>query len=156
MQIALDFDASGHSIRSCGPGQVTVILPRGSREEGPEVMDAVGPDASRVRQEILRRSVVVTPGALWRDWPPQRFEELRAEHLAALLRLEPRPEVVLLGCGGRLRWPAPEVLAPLVEAGVGHELMDTPAACRTYNILMADGRRVAAALLMVEERGPRS
>ncbi len=151
MHIALDFDASGHSIRACAPGQITVILPRGSREEGPEVMDAVGPDATRVRQEILRRSVVVTPGTLWRDWPPQRFEELLPEHLAALVALEPPPEVVLLGCGRRLRWPPPEVLAPLAEAGIGHEVMDTPAACRTYNILMADGRRVAAALLMVEE-----
>ena len=61
-----------------------------------------------------------------------------------------KPEVVLLGTGARLRFPPAAVLAPLTRAGIGVEVMDTAAACRTYNILAGDGRRVVAALLMIE------
>jgi uncharacterized protein len=55
-----------------------------------------------------------------------------------------------LGSGRQLRFPDPALLAPLSERGVGVEVMDTGAACRTYNILMAEGRTVAAVLLMIE------
>ena len=60
-----------------------------------------------------------------------------------------KPEVVLLGSGARFIWPETAALAPLMQAGIVYEVMDTAAACRTYNILMSDGRRVAAALLMI-------
>ncbi len=59
-----------------------------------------------------------------------------------------RPEIVLLGCGARFRFPSPAVLAPLYGAGIGVEVMDTRAACRTYNILLSEGRRVVAALIV--------
>lgn len=58
-----------------------------------------------------------------------------------------KPEVLLLGTGARQRFPSPAVLRPLLQAGIGVEVMDTQAAARTYNILMAEGRRVVAALL---------
>gem|GEM_PF-740563 len=79
------------------------------------------------------------------SWPPADFATLTAEHLAALLAHE--PEVVLLGTGSRLRFPPPEVLQPLQAAGIGFEVMDTPAACRTFNILAGEERLVIAALL---------
>jgi uncharacterized protein len=60
------------------------------------------------------------------------------------------PELLILGTGRRQRFPRAELLAPLAEAGIGWEVMDTGAACRTYNILMSEGRNVAAALLMIE------
>jgi uncharacterized protein len=63
---------------------------------------------------------------------------------------ELRPEVVILGTGVKLRFPPPSLTRALVEANIGLEVMDTGAACRTYNILMGDGRRVVAALLMIE------
>lgn len=78
-------------------------------------------------------------------WPPGDFAALEADHLAALLAHE--PEVVLIGTGTRLRFPAPEVLRPLQAAGIGFEVMDTPAACRTFNILAGEDRLVLAALL---------
>ena len=101
-----------------------------------------------VNQDSYTRSLVVLPGQLVADWPPQAFEELALAHLAALVTL--RPELVILGTGRRQRLPRAELLAPLVEAGIGWEVMDTGAACRTYNILMGEGRNVAAALLMIE------
>ena len=58
------------------------------------------------------------------------------------------PELLLLGTGERQRFPAPGLLRPLIEARIGFEVMDLPAACRTFNILMAEGRLVAAALLI--------
>ena len=63
--------------------------------------------------------------------------------------LELAPEIVLLGSGNSLLWPDAAIVAPLAEAGIGYEIMNTAAACRTYNILVGDGRRVAAALLMI-------
>jgi len=71
---------------------------------------------------------------------------LSADHWAALLAQ--RPEIVLLGTGEQQRFPRPEILRPLTEAGIGVEVMTVQAACRTYNILVAEERRVAAALLL--------
>jgi len=147
MQFNLEMDHEHYTIRSYGPGSVTVTVPRGSGDEGPGALDAVGPDATRIRQEVLNHSAVVTPLRLVRDWPPQHFDELRSDHLAVLVELE--PEIVLLGSGAELRWPSTEIVAPLLAAGIGFEVMNTAAACRTYNILMGDGRKVAAALLMI-------
>ena len=80
-----------------------------------------------------------------RDWGALSAETLTDEHLRSLLAQ--RPELVIYGSGARLRFlPAP-VFRPLIDAGVGMETMDTAAACRTYNILASEGRRVVAALL---------
>jgi uncharacterized protein len=147
MQFNLEIDHSHHVIRSYGPGEVTVTIPRDNDDPAPQALDAIGPESSRVRQEILTRSAVVTPTRLVRDWAPQSFGELRPEHMGILLELA--PEIVLLGSGNSLLWPDSSVIAPLADAGIGYEVMNTAAACRTYNILMGDGRRVAAALLMI-------
>jgi uncharacterized protein len=100
-----------------------------------------------LNEEVVTESVIVTPERLVRDWPPQCFDELARPHFETISAL--RPEVVLLGTGAHLRFPDPRLTAPLCERGIGVEVMDTPAACRTYNILMAEGRMVAAALLMI-------
>ena len=79
-------------------------------------------------------------------WDAAAFERLDAAHFAALAALG--VEVVLLGTGAALRFPHPRLTRPLAEAGIGLEVMDIRAACRTYNILAAEERRVAAALLI--------
>ncbi len=61
---------------------------------------------------------------------------------------ELKPEVVLLGTGTRLRFPHPRLTRALTDAGIGVEVMDTPAACRTFNILAAEGRKVLAAVIL--------
>jgi uncharacterized protein len=99
-----------------------------------------------VNGERRTSSVIVTPRAPVAAWAPVRFAELAAEHFAPLATLG--IDIVLLGTGSRLRFPRPEVTRPLIEAGIGVEVMDVQAACRTYNILMAEGRKVAAALLL--------
>ncbi len=99
-----------------------------------------------INRERYERSVVVLPERLVTDWEATSFDALTAGHLEALLALE--PEILLLGTGAKLRFPRADIVAPLVRARVGYEVMDVQAACRTYNILMAEERRVAAALLL--------
>jgi len=91
-------------------------------------------------------SLVVCPAAPVARWSAPSFDALRADDLAALLAFE--PELVLLGTGSCQRFPHPRLLRPLTDARIGVEVMTTAAACRTYNILMAEGRRVVAALLL--------
>ena len=79
-------------------------------------------------------------------WSAGGFESLGAENFVALAQLD--LEVVLLGTGATLRFPTPQVIRPLVDARIGFEVMDVQAACRTYNILASEERRVAAALLL--------
>ena len=93
----------------------------------------------------FRRSVLVPWQGPVADWPVDRYESLAAEHFAQLAALE--PELVIFGSGMRLRFPRPEFIRPLIERRIGIETMDSAAACRTYNVLLAEGRAVVAALL---------
>ena len=102
--------------------------------------------SGRSRHETLNNSLIISPTQLIRNWPPQSFADLKAIHFEQISELE--PEIVLFGSGDILRWPEPALLAPLIDDGIGIEIMDTGAACRTYNILMADGRNFVAALLV--------
>jgi len=99
-----------------------------------------------VNRQRHERTLVVLPDRLVTDWQATTFEALTADHLAALLPLD--PEIILLGTGAVQRFPGAEIMLPLIRARVGHEVMDIQAACRTYNILMAEERKVAAALLL--------
>lgn len=100
-----------------------------------------------VNHETLTCSMIVAPDRLIRDWPPRAFEDLTAAYLALALALE--PEILLIGTGERLRFPHPRLTGEIQRRGIGVEVMDTPAACRTYNVLLDEQRRVAAALLMI-------
>jgi uncharacterized protein len=91
-------------------------------------------------------SLVVGAERLVTDWPARSIATLAADHLAAIVELA--PDIVLLGTGARFEFPEPARLAPLYKAGIGVEVMDTPAACRTFNILMGEGRNVVAALIL--------
>ena len=91
-------------------------------------------------------SLVVSADRLITAWPAKSVGELSADHLAAIVELG--PEIVLIGTGPAFRFAGPALLAPLYKAGIGVEVMDTPAACRTYNILLGEGRNVVAALIV--------
>ncbi len=91
-------------------------------------------------------SLVVSGERVVTDWPAASVESLTADHLAAIVEL--KPEIVLVGTGAKFTFPEPSLLAPLYKAGIGVEVMDTPAACRTYNILLGEGRNVVAALIV--------
>ncbi len=116
------------------------------RSEDINLIRAYSAGEIQVQEHHIRSSVILSAGRIEFDWPPASFAELTAEHLLAAIALE--PEVILLGTGARQCFPPSRILAPVYEAGIGIEVMDTPAACRTYNVLVQDGRRVAAALII--------
>ncbi|HZD20389.1 MAG TPA: Mth938-like domain-containing protein [Burkholderiales bacterium] len=111
---------------------------------GANTITAYGDDYVAVNGARRDRNVIVTAGEV-RDWNAADFEHLSAEDFAELARLG--VEIVLLGTGKRQRFPHPRLTAALGAARVGLEVMDSKAACRTYNILVAEERRVALALL---------
>jgi uncharacterized protein len=100
----------------------------------------------RIGEEIVRSSCIVSADRLITDWPPVRFEALTPQDLAAVFELH--PEVVLLGTGERQRFPPAGIRAPFSTRGVGLEVMDLGAACRTYNILVQEERRAVAVLFL--------
>jgi len=110
------------------------------------VVRGYGPGVIRIGDRSLGSSLIVTPTTLIVDWRPTGIGQLLAEDLEPLLRL--RPEVLLIGSGARQVFPERATLAALYSAGLGFEIMDTGAACRTYNVLAAEGRDVAAALIV--------
>ena len=91
-------------------------------------------------------NVLVQPRELTPNWTQVQFETLTMAEFALLAGLD--AEILLLGTGAKLRFPPPALMQPIYAAGKGLEVMDTPAACRTYNILVAEGRKVACALLV--------
>jgi uncharacterized protein len=93
-----------------------------------------------------RENILVMPDRIVAAWATAGFDALTEAEFAAMAALQ--PEVALLGTGARLRFPEPRLTRPLIEAGIGLEVMDTPAVCRTFNILAAEGRRVAAGVLV--------
>jgi uncharacterized protein len=106
---------------------------------------AYGDGYVEINAQRYAHAVLVQPEAAVEAWPPTAFDELTAAHFEAIAAHG--PEVVLLGTGARQRFPHPRLTAALAERRIGVEAMDTGAACRTYNILMTEGRRVLAALL---------
>jgi len=91
-------------------------------------------------------SLLVLPESAPRAWPVAKFEELTVEHFEQLLAEQ--PDVVILGTGERQRFVHPRLAAPLISKQIGVECMDTNAACRTYNILMGEGRKALLALII--------
>lgn len=98
-----------------------------------------------VNDEAIETSVLIAGAVLDRDWPPESFDQLQPGHLDTILELD--PEIVLLGTGASQRFPGRDFMRVMLEKGIGLEVMDTASACRTYHVLMAEGRQVVAALL---------
>ncbi|MES2534353.1 MAG: Mth938-like domain-containing protein [Pseudomonadota bacterium] len=93
-------------------------------------------------------SLLVLPEVAPVDWPVASFDALTAEHFERIAATV--PDVVILGTGQRQRFVHPKLTTSLTDRRVGVEAMDSQAACRTYNILMAEGRKVALALIIEE------
>ena len=108
------------------------------------VITAYGEDYVAINGERRTASLIVMPDSVV-DWPVSDFASLKADDFKALAGLQ--AEILLLGTGPSQRFPHPRLTAPLAAAGIGVEVMDVKAACRTYNILVAEARKVAAALL---------
>jgi uncharacterized protein len=117
-------------------------------EAGPNgnVIRAYSSEQIRIGEQVIRSSCIVTAKELITDWPPQTLTELAIEHLDPILAL--RPELVLLGTGSQQRFAPAPIRKAFAARGVGIESMDLGAACRTFNILVAEERQVAAALFL--------
>lgn len=110
---------------------------------------AFGLQGVLVNGQAYRSSLIVPWTGPLQPWDCRSIEDVTAAHFEAIAGL--RPEVVLLGTGPRLHFARPAVLRPLIEQRIGYETMDTAAACRTYNILVSEGRSVVAALLVATD-----
>jgi uncharacterized protein len=115
------------------------------RPDGPNAISRHGPHGVVVNGVERRSSTIVPWQGEVRAWPVDRFADLSVQHFAMLA--DPAPALVIFGSGARLRFVRPELLRVLIERGIGIETMDTAAACRTYNVLLGEGRAVIAALL---------
>jgi len=116
-----------------------------STAEG-NVFTGHGADYVRLGVVEYRENILVTPDRIITGWAPGGFDALTEADFAAMAALE--PVVALLGTGATLRFPHPRLVRALTDAGIGLEVMDTPAVCRTFNILAGEGRKVAAAVLI--------
>lgn len=116
------------------------------RAEGVNIINACTPESISVNGEAHTSSILVPPTGPMIPWPVTSLSELTEAHFEQILQA--RPELVIFGSGRQLRFPPPALLRPLMAARIGFETMDTAAACRTYNILVGEGRQVMAALLI--------
>jgi uncharacterized protein len=96
---------------------------------------------------VYRQNCIILPEQIISTWRPSNFNDLELADFRLLAELT--PEITILGTGERQHFPHPSLTYPLLQHSIGLEVMSTAAACRTYNILMAEGRRVAAALFMI-------
>lgn len=110
------------------------------------IIHSYAPGEIRVNDTTYRHSIIVAPQQLITDWPPQYINDITAEHLHSIVTLN--PEVVLVGTGPEQRFLDPSLFVEFMTKHIGFEMMNTGAACRTFDLLAAEGRRVVAALLL--------
>lgn len=122
MSLSLDENSAKYQIRAYKPGHI------------------------QVNDKIIHRSIIITPDQLIEDWSPQDFSQLTKEHLTMILPLN--PVILLLGTGEILQFPPISLYGDLINQKIGVEIMNTHAACRTYNALTAENRKVVAALII--------
>ena len=104
-----------------------------------------GADFIAIGDQEIRESCLVSANSL-QPWTPRSVEELRVEHLAALFALA--PEVVVLSTGAKQQFPRAALRAEFATRKIGLEVMEIGAACRTYNVLVGEERRVLAAVML--------
>ena len=122
MKLSLDYSTARYTINAYDTGAITV------------------------NNERYTGSIVVTPDRLLNSWEPAQVTQLDASHIEFLISLE--PEIILLGTGTSICFPHPSLGALALQQGIGFEVMDTGSACRTYNVLAAEDRNIAAALMV--------
>ena len=114
--------------------------------EKQNLITGYGDDFIEINRQRYLHNLIVTPGNIISEWDCSGFATLMPEHFAEIG--QNKPEVVLLGSGTTHRFLHPKIYASLTEQGIPLECMNTAAACRTYNILMSEGRNVTAVLCL--------
>ena len=122
MSLSLDKNNASYQIRAYTPGRI------------------------QINELIFTHSLIISPQTLLEDWEPKHISELVRKHLDPIVQLH--PAILLIGTGEKLLFPRLEVYGDLINQGIGVEIMDTRAACRTYTALTAEDRNVVAALII--------
>ncbi|MCY4149892.1 MAG: Mth938-like domain-containing protein [Gammaproteobacteria bacterium] len=125
MKLHLDKSNPANRVRSCTRSKTGFVI--------------------RIDEQDYTSSLIITPDEII-DWKVNTLSEIRSRDFKKIADLN--PEVVILGTGPVQEFPDPKVHLPLIEAGIGLEVMNTPAACRTYSILLSDDRIIIAALIL--------
>jgi len=149
MQINLDTRPEAYSIHSYGDHYIVVNSPTilSEDDDAQRILQPGQTTLNNKKNSItLTASAIITPEKLISHWRPQTMKELTEGDLEVLSDLQ--PELVILGTGKQIIFPDQSYTLPLMRQGIGVEVMNTAAACRTYNFLMTDGRQVLAALFM--------
>ena len=123
MKLSIDYNTSRYTIMAYETGSVTI------------------------NNNQYSQSLIVTPEALICPWEACSPEQLNRNHIEALIDM--KPEIILLGTGKTLSFPHPSLISIAMQQGIGFEVMDTGSACRTFNVLASEDRKVMAAILMV-------
>ncbi|MCK5902292.1 MAG: Mth938-like domain-containing protein [Cocleimonas sp.] len=103
-------------------------------------------EAIRVNEKSFNTGFIISPEKVVEDWQPSSYQDFRVDHLPVLFDLN--PDIILLGTGVKQIFPPKSLYLALVNAKIGFEIMNTQAACRTYNILLSEDRKVVAALFI--------
>lgn len=110
------------------------------------VIQSYDTDGIKVNDEIITRSFILRENKLIKNWPVADIADLQFSDLSDIC--DQAPEVIILGSGKQMYFPAQEILSAVYKKNIGLEVMDTYAACRCYNILLSEGRDVIAALIL--------
>ena len=113
---------------------------------GANTITGYGDGYVEINRTPYSHAVLLSSDGEIQEWAVRSFDELRATDFSQMAVL--KPELIIIGTGKRQRFPKPELLKPLIEAKIGFEVMDSQAACRTYNILVGEGRQVLLALIV--------
>lgn len=113
---------------------------------GANTITGYGDGYVEINKTPYRHAVLLSSNGEILEWPVHSFNDLTAGNFSQMITL--KPELILIGTGNRQHFPKPELLKSLIEAKIGFEIMDSQAACRTYNILVGEGRQVLLALIV--------
>ena len=113
---------------------------------GANTITGYGDGYVEINQIPYAHAVLLSSDGAISAWPVESFDNLEASDFEQMIAL--KPELILIGTGARQRFPKPELLKSLISAKIGFEIMDSQAACRTYNILVGEGRQVLLALIV--------
>ena len=116
-----------------------------SQDEG-YVITAYESDCVSINGKVFNQCLIITGTQLNDNWAINTIDQLSYEHIELILSFN--PELIIIGTGSKLVFPAVELYSSIIKRGIGVDFMDTRAACRTYNILMSEGRDVVAGLIL--------